>query len=143
MYKDVIAKIEFHKERIINDFIKRGIYPTDETISAQINSINAGLSFFRSHKKLEGETFDTKEYNHMFNMIFMDLQLLYKLLYEISVKEYTTLKVFIDTHLDELETIANSYSTRAEQEINSTVLGKTIFFQSNGFFTNSRHVTTP
>jgi hypothetical protein len=55
------------------------------------------------------------------------------LLYDITVKEYVTLRAFVDTHLDDLENTANKYKIKAEQETNSTSLGKTILFKNSEF----------
>lgn len=133
MYKDTIAKIAFHKERIIKEFIRRGIYPTDELIQEKLSKIDTSLSFLQPDKMVSGKEFDVDVYNNMINMLYKDLELLYKLLYEITIKEYVTLKAFVDTHLDELENMANKYKIKAEQESNSTSLGKTIFFKHSEF----------
>jgi hypothetical protein len=43
------------------------------------------------------------------------------------------MKAFIDTHLSELEDVATYYRLKAQQEEQSTTLGKTIMFKSSGF----------
>lgn len=142
MYKDIATKISFHKERIIKEFIKKGIYPNDKLIAERMSSIDTGLSYLQPDKILPGEYFDVPAYNTMIDMLWRDLELLYKLLYEITIKEYTTLRSFVDTHLDELESIANKYKLKAEQEVNSTSLGKTILFKSDSFDLHTQNAVT-
>jgi hypothetical protein len=133
MYKDIESKILFHKERIIKEFIKHGVYPDDKMIQEKLNSIDTSLCLLQHDKAISGQEFNTVAYNNMINMLYKDLELLYKLLYDITVKEYITLKAFTDTHLDELESMVKKYNIKAEQEANSTSLGKTIFFKHNDF----------
>lgn len=133
MYKDIVAKIEVHKQKIIDGFIKQGIYPTDKMIEERLQSIETSLSFLKPTTMVQGEIFNVEVYNNMLQSVYKDLELLYQLLYEISIKEYFTLKAFVDTHLDELEDYATKYEKRAELEANSTSLGKSILFKNSGF----------
>jgi hypothetical protein len=133
MYQDMLAKASFHKERIIKEFIKHGVFPTDSMISTQINNIDTALSIFKHEDVLEGSTFDGEEFNKEFKSIYEDLKILYVLLYKLTVEEYTSLKAFVDTHLDELESSATMYKLKAIQEASSSALGRTIFFQHNSF----------
>lgn len=133
MYQDIAAKIAFHKERIIKSFIKKGVYPNDTQLAAALANIDTSLAYLQTEKAIEGEYVDVAAFNAMMDMIMRDLQLLYQLLYTITVQEYVTLKAFVDTHLDELEDTANLYKLKAEQEANSTSLGKTMLFKTTGF----------
>lgn len=133
MYRDIAAKIEAYKEQIINSFIKRGIYPTDDIISSKIEEIDTSLAYLKSDKMISGEYFNDVVFNNMIKSTYKDLELLYNLLFQISVKEFTTLKAFIDTHLDALEDTANKYRIKGEQEAATTALGTTIYFQHSGF----------
>ena len=40
MFKDIELKINYHKEKIIQSFIKRGIYPNNSLIQTQLNNID-------------------------------------------------------------------------------------------------------
>lgn len=133
MYKDTIAKIAFHKERIIKEFVRHGIYPSDQLIQEKLAKIDTSLSFLQPDTMTSGEEFNVDVYNNMINMLYKDIELLYQLLYVITIKEYTTLKAFVDTHLDDLENMASKYKIKSEQEANSTSLGKTVFFQHSEF----------
>lgn len=133
MYKDMSAKLAFHKEKIIQSFIDKGIYPTDERVQNLINSIDLGLPYLVAQEVKPGEEFDCEIYNAMVNSIYKDLELLYRILNELSIKEYVMLKSFIDTHLDSLENKVNFYKEKATQEVNSTSLGKTILFKNSNY----------
>lgn len=133
MYKDMAVKMRYHKERIIQSFIDIGVYPTDDRIENLLNSIDMSLSYLYVEEALPGKSFDVDAHNAMMHSIYKDLQLLYKLLFELSVEEYTLLTSFIDTHLDNLEQTTSFYKDKAEQETNTTSLGKTILFKNHSF----------
>lgn len=141
MYLDIEKKIEFYKNRIISEFLKIGIYPKDNLIQSEINNIDLGLSIFKAKRIESGEYFKSKEFNEQLNMIYQDLKILYDLLYEITIKEFSSIKAFAECHLEELETKARMYKLRSDQEMNSTLLGKTILFQSDSFvFTSVNNI---
>jgi hypothetical protein len=50
-----------------------------------------------------------------------------------SVNEYENIKSYAETHLLELEDLARMYEYKTKEELDSTSLGNTVFFQSNGF----------
>lgn len=133
MFKDAIIKAAYHRERIVKEFIKRGIYPTDKLIEEGLDKIDSSLAYLQPTRMVAGDNFSTESYNAMIKMLYKDLELLYELLYEITVKEYISLKAFVDTHLDDLESTALKYRLKAEQESNSTSLGRTIYFNHAGF----------
>lgn len=133
MYKDIEYKLNYHKERIINSFIQRGIFPDSAMIQSQVNSIESRLSIFRNPKFKEGSTFNTAKMNQAIQDIYTDLEILYRLLYEITVKEFNKLNSYIDSHLSELQETADLYLKRAELESYSTALGTSLYFKHNNF----------
>jgi hypothetical protein len=70
MYKDTIAKIAFYKERIIKEFIKHGIYPSDQLIQEKLSEIDTSLSFLQPDTMTTGKEFDVDVYNNMINILF-------------------------------------------------------------------------
>lgn len=133
MYKDMYEKLKFHKEKIIQGFIKLGIYPNNDKIQYILNTIDLSLPFLQIQEANEGDKFNCKAYNQMVENIYRDLKLLYKLLEEIQIKEYIELQAFIDSHLNYLENKTNYYLNKSKQENNTTSLGKTIFFKDDSF----------
>lgn len=133
MYKDVSEKIKFYKEQAISRFIDKGIYPTDAMIKEVLDSIDTSLPYFESEEVASGQAFDSEAYNRMFNDIMRDLVLLYKLLYALTVEEYTKLSGFIDSHMENLEERMHFYTNKATQEANTTSLGKTILFKNRNY----------
>lgn len=126
-------KMKHHKEKIIQSFIDLGVYPSDTRINEILNSIDLSLAYLYVEDAVPGKAFDTKAYNAMFLAIYKDLQMLYELLFELSVKEYTLLTSFVDTHLDNLEQSVAFYKEKAEQETGTTSLGNTLFFQNHSY----------
>ena len=96
IYKDMLAKAKIYKKQIINDFVKRGYFPTDKDISAKLESIETRTALCEAYLSKPGSLFNTKEFNYMFEMIYKDLTLLYEILQDILLNEYNQLKVYIE-----------------------------------------------
>lgn len=133
MYKDAILKIDFYKSQIMQELTKRGIYPDMVTVQSRIDDIDDRLSIFRHTQVTSRTDFDTEKFNIDLLYIWQDLYFLYKLVHELSVRDYVSLKSYVDCHMTELEDMAQAYSYRTQLEISSTSLGKTIFFQASGY----------
>jgi hypothetical protein len=133
VYRDAVLKIDFYKAKIMQELSKRGVYPDDLTVQSRVNGIDNGLAVFRYMEATPGLEFDTEKYNTDMTYIWQDLYFLYRLVYELTVKEYVSLKSYVDCHLAELEDMARKYRYKTQLEIGSTALGKTIFFQANGY----------
>lgn len=141
-YKDVEKKLEYYKQQVLKDLVKKGIYPDNELIQSRLNSYNTHLAIFKNYNVIAGKLFNANEYNERLKLIYTDLQLLYELLYEITVLEYNKLQNFINSHLTELNSIVRTYNKRAEYENNTTSLGKTLLFQNNSFSIENKDSTT-
>lgn len=133
MYRDVIKKLNHYKEKIIKEFINKGIYPNNQLIENNLKNIDAYLSILK-YEKVSKELFDVDKHNFIMNSIEQDLTYLYELLYELTVVEYNGLKSYVDSHLDELEEKARYYKMRIDEEVNSTSIGKTILFNCNDLY---------
>lgn len=133
MFKDAIVKAAYHRERIVKEFIRRGVHPNSILIEESLDKIDSSLAYLQPSRMVAGQYFNVASYNEMIRMLYRDLELLYQLLYDLTIKEYISLKAFVDTHLDDLEDTALKYKLKAEQETNSTSLGRTIFFNHSGF----------
>lgn len=132
-YLDQIAKINYYKARIIENFAQNGMYPNNIDIENKINDINTSLAIFEYIDNKEGEIFDINKFNQDLKAIYDDLLILYKLVYQESIKEYEKIKIYVENNLSQLERLSNSYKYKTKMELDSTSLGNTIFFQGNGF----------
>lgn len=133
IYKDMLEKLKYHKKRLMESFIKNNYYPSNQEIEAALTSINARLALFESSLIKPGSLFNTKEMNHDFEMIYKDIEILYKVLEEILLNEYSQLKMQIESSLLELESKALEFLRRSKEEANATALGTTIMFKTNGW----------
>lgn len=133
LYADQKKKIEYYRSRIIQDFARRGIYPDDSRVAAQISNIDTMLGIFQYMNVGRNETFDVDKFNEDMLRIWQDLKILYELAYEISVKDYEELQLWCELHLTELQNMAATYRYKTSLELNSTYLGDTVFYQSTGF----------
>lgn len=141
-YRDVVKKFAYHKQEILKDFVQRGIYPDNALIESKLNSIDMHLSIFKQYNVIPGERFDANEYNNTLKLIYIDLKILYELLHELQVEEYNKQQSFINSYLNELQSIVDTYKKRAEFENSSTTFGKTLLFQNNNFKINNENSTT-
>ena len=133
IYKDMLEKLKYHKQLLMNAFIRNNYYPSNEEVNAALSKINARLSLFETYISKPGSYFNPKEINYCFDMIYKDIEILYKVLQEILTKEYSQLKVHIESTLLELEAKADFFNKRCKEESNATALGTTILFQSNSW----------
>lgn len=141
-YKDVEKKLEYYKQQILQELVKKGIYPDNELIESRLNSYDTHLAIFKNYNAVTGNLFNANEYNERLKLIYTDLNFLYELLYEITVIEYNKLQNFINSHLAELNSIVKTYNKRAEYENSTTSLGKTLLFQNNSFSIESKDSVT-
>ena len=142
IYKDMLEKLKYHKQLIMNAFIRNGYYPTNEEVNATLSKINARLSLFESYISKPGSYFNFTELNYCFEMLYKDIEILYKVLESILINEYLQLKLHVESKLIELESKADLFHKRCMEESNSSSLGTTIAFQSNGWNLTTKDQTT-
>ena len=133
IYKDMIEKLKFHKNNIINSFIKKGYYASESEIQSKLSDVDARLALFESYITKSGNYMNVKELNYCFEMIAKDIEILYKILEDILIKDYASLSVFVEAALTELEAKSEYCRKRCSEEINSTTLGTTVYFKANAW----------
>lgn len=133
IYKDMLEKLKYHKQILMNAFIRKNYYPSNDEVEAALQSINSRLSLFETYISKPGSTINTTELNYCFDMIYKDIEIMYKVLEEILIKEYSSMKLFIESTLLELEAKADRFIKKNKQEANSAVFGTTILFESNSW----------
>jgi hypothetical protein len=133
IYKDMIEKLKFHKNNIINSFIKKGYYASESEIQSKLKDVDARLALFESYITKSGNYMNVKELNYCFEMIVKDIEILYKILEDILIKDYASLSVFVEAALTELEAKSEYCRKRCSEEINSTTLGTTVYFKANAW----------
>lgn len=133
IYKDMLEKLKYHRNHIINSFIKKGYYANSSEIQSKLSQVDSRIALFEAYVSKPGSYMNVKELNYCFAMIAKDIEILYKVLEDILINDYATLKIQIEAALTELETKADYYSKRCTEEINSSALGTTIFFESNSW----------
>lgn len=133
LYKDMILKLEYHKNRIIQLFIKQGYFPRQDEINEKLKSIDERLALFKSYKFIPGEKVNVKELNHNLEMLYLDIKFLYEIVQDLYIEKYNTMVLNIETHMIYLESLADYFKKRGHEEINSTSLGRTIMFKTDNF----------
>ena len=132
-YKDMIEKLKFHKKYIINSFIKKGYYADNTEIQNKLSKVDSRIALFEAYASKPGSYMNVKELNYCFEMIAKDIEILYKVLQDILINDYASLKVNIEAALTELESKADYYKNRCIEEVNSSSLGTTLFFESGNW----------
>lgn len=133
IYKDMIEKLKFHKSNILNSFIKKNYYPSSKEIEEKLSTVDARLALFEAYISRPGSYMDIKKLNHCFDMIVKDIEILYTVLEKILIEDYSALSIHIEAALTELEKKADYYKKRCSEEMYSSTLGTTVFFQSNSW----------
>lgn len=133
LYKDMILKLEYHKNRIIQLFIKQGYFPRQDEINEKLKSIDERLALFKDYKFIPGQKVNVKELNYALEMLYLDIKFLYEIAEELYIEKYNTMVLNIETHMIYLESLADYFKKRGHEEINSTSLGRTIMFKTDGF----------
>ena len=141
-YKDMLAKAKFYKKKVLQSFIKQGYFPSNEEIETALSDIDTRSALLETWLSAKGSLFNTKEINYMFECIYNDLNILYEILNEILVTDYNKLKLETEAKLIEMEQKALDLECRMDKEINSTALGKTIFFKASGWEPETNDNTT-
>lgn len=132
-YLTELEKIKFYRDRISQQIIHSGQYPNQFEIQNKLKDINLRIAIFQNKVIEERSTFNTKDFNDKFEAIYQDLVILYKVVYKLSVEKFLELKSYAEMHLSELEQMAKRYEYKTKFEIESTPLGKTVLFKTNGF----------
>lgn len=133
MYKDMLLKMKYHKERVIKAFIKKGYYPREDEISERMAQIDHRLALFEAYISVPGNKMNVKEINHCFKEISQDLIFLYTVIEELNEIDLNRTKLFVEAHLSELENLAEYYKKRNDVEVNTTTLGTTLFFAAGNW----------
>lgn len=128
-----LEKLKFYRDRISQQIIHSGRYPNQFELQHKLNDINLRLAIFQNKLIEEKSLFNTKEFNNKFEAIYQDLLILYRVVYQLSVQKYLDIKSYAEMHLSELEQMAKRYEYKTKFEIESTPLGKTVLFKTNGF----------
>ena len=132
-YIDEIEKISYYKERIMQEMSSMGVYPDTIAVNERIEDFDARLALFRHRYISSGDTFNAGQFNDDFKLIAEDLKIIYKLVYQLAIKEFKELKEYAEGHVAELEAMSKKYEYKTKFEIDSTSLGNTAFFQAGGF----------
>ena len=64
MYKDMLLKLEYHRERILKAFIKQGYFPKQEEIASKLSKIDERIALFKKYNFEPDELFNQKKMNN-------------------------------------------------------------------------------
>lgn len=133
MYLDEIEKLQYLRDRVASTLVAQEVFPDRTAIDKRLADIDTKLALFQYVPVKENDKLDVAKLNNDFMAIYQDLLILYKLVYYFISVKFNRTKSYVDTHLAELEAYADRYSRKAEFETSNVTVGKTVFFQGNGF----------
>ena len=139
LYQDELEKLKYLSSRIAKSLALQGNYPDSDSIQKRLDSVDTKLAIFQHIEEEEGELLDVEKMNNDFLAIYMDLLILYNLVYGFTVTRYQETKTYVESHLTDLEELARRYEKRHRLETQTTAIGDTVFFKTNGFEVETRN----
>lgn len=133
MRADELAKLEHYKNEIMKDFILKATFPSIEELDSRIEALNLSESYYKTSLVVNGELFNAKVFNAQTKALAEDLSLLYKVLKEMTQDRLNYLSQFADTNLTELEKKVSFYLNKSRLEVQSSDLGRTIYYDEAPF----------
>lgn len=132
MYKDQIYKLEYYKQRLIGKSLALGEYLNEGSLFTALDDYETQFSLFK-HKYIQsGSKLDVKDFNNELSVLYNDLLILYKVVYEITVTNFNKTKEIISIKLNDLERIADQYYSRCKLET-IAIFGDTLVYQAGNF----------
>lgn len=131
LYQDMLLKLEYHRNNILKSFLKQGYFPKKEEINSKLALVDERIALFKSYNFQPGELFNHKEVNHLLEMLYRDIAFLYKIIEKINIEKYNKMLLNLEAHMVNLETLAQHFKKRADEEIKGTSLGKTLLFKTS------------
>ena len=132
MYKDQIYKLEYYRQRLIDQALKSGEYISDSALESALEEYDIQLALFKHRYIQEGSKLNVNEFNNELYVLYNDLLILYRTVYELTVEKFNNTKDLVNIKLSNLERIANQYYNRSKLET-IAIFGDTLVFQSNNF----------
>lgn len=132
MYKDQIYKLEYYRQRLIDQALRSGEYISDSALESALEEYDIQLALFKHRYIQEGSKLNVNEFNNELYVLYNDLLILYRTVYELTVEKFNDTKDLVNIKLSNLERIANQYYNRSKLET-IAIFGDTLVFQSNNF----------
>lgn len=133
MKSDELEKLNYYKKQIMKDFITKATYPSVEELNSKLEALNLSESYYKTVLVSNGELFNTQVFNAQSKALGEDLNLLYKLLKEMTQTRIDYLSQFADTNLTALEKKVSFYLNKSKLEVQSSDLGYTAYYNEAPF----------
>ena len=129
MYLEYKKKIRVLREMLERMLVDEGEYPDKAYINHLLDDMDTRFAIF-SYENVQADTkLDVHKMNKDLYIIRKDLEILYKIITELSSRMYKELESYVNGYLLTLESIADEADARAREDLESTSLGaKTIYF---------------
>lgn len=132
MYKDQIYKLEYYKQKLIDQSLSYGEYLKPDSLKTLLEEYDFNFALFKHKYIKEGAKFNVDDFNNELSILYNDLSILYRIVYELTITEFNKTKEMVNIKLDNLNQIANQYYNRCKLET-IAILGDTLVYQANNF----------
>lgn len=132
MYKDEIKKIEYYKQQIISEYLKIGKLLSKNELQKKLDDIDLKIAIFKQGYIDNGENFNVEKFLDQKNDIYLDLKILYELMYEFATEKLVKTQAKIEYTIDYLNEIAKKYKYKTALE-SIGIYGDSIYYKTNGF----------
>ena len=132
MYKDEIKKIEYYKQQIISEYLKIGKLLSKNELQKKLDDIDLKIAIFKQGYIDNGENLNVEKFLDQKNDIYLDLKILYELIYEFATERLVKTQAKIEYTINYLNEIAKKYKYKTALE-SIGIYGDSVYYRTNGF----------
>lgn len=132
MYSDEIKKLEFYKQRFVDQYLKDGKLIDKNTLQEKLDAIDFKLSIFKQAYISNGENLNIEKFHEQKLDLYEDFKILYELIYEMAQKKLREIEIKVKCELESVNKKIKNFESRVQIE-NLSVYGNTIYHKTNGF----------
>lgn len=133
MYSDYIQKLEYYKQRAIEQLVRYGIPLNTGNIERELVGIDLSISILNQRLVENDETFNVAAYNTMLTEIMKDLEILYRIINEEIIDQLNSSRRRGLASLNDLQRTAQQQLSKMKAETNAGFIGTNIVSNTADF----------
>lgn len=132
MYKDEIKKIEYFKQRLIDQYLKLGKVISKNELEKKLEDFDLKLSIFKQAYIENGEKLDLEKFQEQKKDIYLDLKIIYEIIFDLAKNRLAKTQAKIEYTINYLQEKAKQFEYRNALE-SIGIFGNTLYYATNGF----------
>lgn len=132
-YLDIERKLSIHRERIIKEYIRQGVFPDNQLIQDRLSRIDARLSFAKRLSMDTSGLFQVEQYNQLIEDAYADLTLLYELLEEVVIDRFEQTKKIAEMSIRSYKKQLDEHKQKNDIMTESSSFGTVVFYKDHKF----------